>query len=86
MMTLSAISDPNNRHVVPVLVLLTLLLTILTVWLWKRSEITEYQLFLTTSSSETQAFVSRSLDAVSNLRASIEAAMTARSPEDLSEP
>ena len=47
----------------------------LTVWLWKRSTIVEYQLFLMTSSSEAQAYTSRDQDEVLSLRDSIEAAM-----------
>lgn len=47
----------------------------LAVWLWQRSKIVEYQLFLTTSSQEAQAFVSRDPDEVIRLRNEIERAM-----------
>lgn len=49
-----------------------------TYWAWRRSQIVEYQLFLMTSSSETQAFVSRDADQVLGLRDRIEQAMTKR--------
>jgi uncharacterized membrane protein YebE (DUF533 family) len=44
-------------------------------WQWQRSKIREYHLFLMTSSSETQAFVTRDSDEVMSLRDQIEAAM-----------
>jgi hypothetical protein len=44
-------------------------------WAWKQSKIVEYQLFLMTSSSSTQAYTSRDGDEVMNLRDSIESAM-----------
>jgi hypothetical protein len=46
---------------------------------WQKSQILEYQLFLMTSSSEAQAFVSRNGDEVQKLREQIERAM-ARKP------
>jgi hypothetical protein len=46
---------------------------------WGKSQIVEYQLFLMTSSSEAQAFVSRNGDEVQSLRERIEGAM-ARKP------
>jgi hypothetical protein len=42
---------------------------------WKRSEIVEHQLFLMTSSSEAQAFVSRDGSMIEGLRERIERAM-----------
>jgi hypothetical protein len=44
---------------------------------WLRSKIVEYQLFLMTSSSEAQAFVTRDRDEVFTLRQRIEEAMAA---------
>lgn len=44
---------------------------------WRNSKIREYQLFLMTSSSEAQAFVTRNRDEVFALRDSIEKAMAA---------
>ena len=46
-------------------------------WAWQRSKIVEYQLFLMTSSSEAQAFVTRDRDEVVALRQHIEKAMAA---------
>jgi len=46
--------------------------------LWQESKIVEYQLFLMTSSSEAQAFVSRREDEVISLRDRIEQAMAGR--------
>ena len=48
-------------------------------WQWQRAKIKEYLLFLMTSSSETQAFVTRDFDEVQSLRAKIEKAMTRHS-------
>lgn len=45
-------------------------------WSYRRSKIVEYKLYLTTSSQEAQAFVSRDREAVLGLRAEIERAMT----------
>lgn len=59
-------------------IVIGLLLAGLAFWLWKRTKIIEYQLFLMTSSSETQAFVSNDHDEVMGLRDSIESAMTGR--------
>jgi hypothetical protein len=56
----------------------TLIFGGLALWLWRRSGIIEYQLFLMTSSSEAQAFTSRSGDEVYGLRDSIEQAMVGR--------
>ncbi len=56
----------------------TLLLGWAAYWAWKRAEIIEYQLFLMTSSSSTQAYISRDGEEVMNLRDSIESAMVAR--------
>jgi hypothetical protein len=42
---------------------------------WQKSQIREYQLFLMTSSSEAQAFVTRNREEVLSLRHSIERAM-----------
>ena len=47
----------------------------LSAWLFRRSTIREYQLFLMTSSSEAQAFISRDEDEVVTLRDQIETAM-----------
>ncbi len=44
-------------------------------WQWQKSKIREYQLFLMTSSSSTQAYTSNDEDEVINLRNSIERAM-----------
>ena len=44
-------------------------------WQWQRSKIREYLLFLMTSSSETQAFVTRNQEEVFDLRSRIEGAM-----------
>lgn len=44
-------------------------------WQWQRAKIREYLLFLMTSSSETQAFVTRDWSEVEELRDRIEAAM-----------
>lgn len=44
-------------------------------WQWQRSKIREYQLFVMTSSSEAQAFVSRDAHEVAELRSQIEGAM-----------
>lgn len=44
-------------------------------WQFQRSKVREYQLFLMTSSSEAQAFVSRDRDEVFSLREQIEGAM-----------
>ncbi len=44
-------------------------------WQFQRSKIREYQLFLMTSSSETQAYVSSSSDEIFDLRSRIEGAM-----------
>jgi hypothetical protein len=46
-------------------------------WTWRRSQIVEYQLFLMTSSSEAQAFVTRDRDQVNSLRDRIETAIAA---------
>ena len=46
-------------------------------WSWQRSKVTEYQLFLMTSSSEAQAFVTRNGAEVFALRDQIEAAIAA---------
>jgi len=46
---------------------------------WEKSQLVEYQLFLMTSSSEAQAFVSRNGDEIQALRQKIESAM-ARKP------
>lgn len=48
-------------------------------WQWQRAKIREYLLFLMTSSSETQAFVTRDEDEVMSLRERIETAMTRHS-------
>lgn len=48
-------------------------------WFWQRAKIREYRLFLMTSSSEAQAFVSRDREEVLSLRDSIEAAMISHS-------
>ena len=55
-------------------------------WLWQRANIREYLLFLMTSSSETQAFVTRSEDEVASLRERIEAAMSNHSQGGLRQP
>lgn len=47
-------------------------------WLWWRSRMVEYELHLTTSSSEIAAFKSADLDFVDKLRTQIEAAMAQR--------
>ncbi|KQN14274.1 DUF6232 family protein [Sphingomonas sp. Leaf30] len=47
-------------------------------WSWKRSQIREYQLFLMTSSSSTQAYISNDEFEVMNLRDSIESAMVGK--------
>lgn len=44
-------------------------------WQWKRSQIIVYKLFLITSASETQAFVTRDAGEVADLRQRIENAM-----------
>ena len=44
-------------------------------WAWKRSKIVEYKLFLTTSSSEAQALVSRDREHILGIRADIERAI-----------
>ena len=44
-------------------------------WQWQKSKIREYQLFLMTSSSETQAFITRDVDEVIGLREQVESAM-----------
>lgn len=44
-------------------------------WMFLRSKVIEYQLYLMTSSSEAQAFLSRDGEEVARLRKSIEAAM-----------
>jgi hypothetical protein len=48
----------------------------LTVWAWKRHKIREYDLFLMTSSSSTQAYMTRNRDEVLSLRDAVETAMT----------
>lgn len=47
----------------------------ITYWQWQRSKIREYQLFLMTSSSETQAYVSTDVNEIADLRSQIETAM-----------
>jgi hypothetical protein len=47
-------------------------------WLWRRSRIVEFQLFLMTSSSEAQAFVSRDGEMIDRLRNRIERAMSGK--------
>ena len=47
----------------------------LSVWLWRRSQIVEYQLFLMTSSSEAQAITSFDDGMIQRLRDRIEQAM-----------
>jgi hypothetical protein len=54
---------------------LAALFVALAYWQWQRSKICEYLLFLMTSSSETQAFVTRDQDEVIDLRGKIEGAM-----------
>jgi hypothetical protein len=56
-------------------ILLGLIFGGLAYWAWRRSQIVEYQLFLMTSSSEAQAFVSRDGEAINRLRDRIERAM-----------
>ena len=51
------------------------ILGLLAIWLWTRTRIREYLLFLMTSSSETQAFMTRDEEEVDSLREQIEAAM-----------
>jgi len=48
----------------------------LTYWFLMRSKIVEYRLFLMTSSSEAQAYMTRDQDEVFRLRAAIEGAMS----------
>lgn len=57
------------------LVFLALGAAAFTWWSHKRSKIVEYKLYLTTSSQEAQAFVSRNRDEVMGLRSEIERAM-----------
>ena len=45
---------------------------------WKQAKVIEYQLFLTTSSSESQALKSRNGELIQRLRAQIESAMSGR--------
>lgn len=51
------------------------LLAALAAWLWWRSRIVEYQLYLTTSSAEIAALKSADLDFITGLRNKIESAM-----------
>jgi hypothetical protein len=44
-------------------------------WFWRRAQIKEFLLFLMTSSSETQAFLTRDAEEVEKLRHRIETAM-----------
>jgi len=44
-------------------------------WQWQKAHVREYQLFLMTSSSETQAFTTQSRDEVLSLREQVETAM-----------
>ena len=53
----------------------TLVFIAIAIFAWKRSQIIEYQLFLMTSSSEAQAYVSRDENQVFGLRNAIEHAM-----------
>jgi hypothetical protein len=53
-------------------------------WLWQQAKIREYKLFLMTSSSETQAFITRDQDEVISLRDSVEAAMVRQSRSSVS--
>lgn len=48
-------------------------------WAWQRSKIREYQLFLMTSSSSTQAYISNDQNEIMELRDTIEAAMVGKS-------
>jgi hypothetical protein len=57
------------------LILLGLLFFVLAFWLWRRSRIVDYQLFLMTSSSEAQALTSRDPAVIQSLRERIEQAM-----------
>ena len=59
-------------------VIVGLIFSGITFWLWKRSKTLEYLLFLRTSSSDEQAFISRDEDEVMSLRSRIEEAMTGR--------
>src|SRR5690348_15357142 len=61
-------ADVNQR---PIFLLLGALSAGAAYWAWKRSKIVEYQLFLMTSSSEAQAFVSRDGNEVYSLRDNI---------------
>jgi len=68
-------TDPNRG---PTFLLLAALSAVAAYWAWRRSKVVEYQLFLMTSSSEAQAFVSRDGNEVYSLRDNIERAMTKR--------
>lgn len=62
----------------PAFIVLALVFGFLTYLAWRRAKIVEYQLFLMTSSSEAQAFVTRDGEEVQALRDKIERAMTRR--------
>lgn len=58
---------------------LALILGALAYWQWQRAKVREYLLFLMTSSSETQAFVTRDENEITTLRDDIEAAIACHS-------
>jgi hypothetical protein len=55
-----------------------IIFTVIAYWSWTRSQVREYQLFLMTSSSSTQAYISNDQFEVMNLRDSIESAMVGK--------
>ncbi|MBF5090579.1 hypothetical protein F1640_11250 [Novosphingobium sp. NBM11] len=58
-------------------VILCLVFASISHWVWRRSKIVEFQLFLMTSSTSMQAYSSFDQDEISDLRTRIEAAMVA---------
>ncbi|MGY4396153.1 hypothetical protein ACVWZA_001326 [Sphingomonas sp. UYAg733] len=71
--SLGAMASPQGAPVTTLVIGLALLA--ISYWQWQRTKIREYLLFLMTSSSETQAFVTRDQSEVNDLRFKIENAM-----------
>lgn len=59
-------------------VILCLVFASISHWLWRRSKIVEFQLFLMTSSASLQAYSSFDRDEISGLRNRIESAMVSK--------
>lgn len=70
---IGSMGEPDRSPVGPLIVAIAF--AGLAFWQWKRSKIREYLLFLMTSSSETQAFVTRDESEVMALREQVESAM-----------